>query len=377
MSPTDYPHASVHSVQDVPFGHGSITHPLPAFQGREHEGDSVIRPTQVRRSYFGADSDRQYRDIVRVATGLSSLLLLAVAASACSSTPSSAPAPKSTTTTELPSTTTTELPSTTTPLYSIEQCGGITTSSDLRPNVDNRTLLLTLDDGPPGYTYGAAKMASGPTVTASVPSYSPAVYESFQVPASEGGGSGQEVIGEIDSSNAASQLAQQVEAHLVSCYGGKQVSLPTTVPGVTAETYQYGPESFRRVGTQCHRYRCQGPLHRLLAVVQQQYLHYVRRWVLPPASNDAAFDAEHLRYGRTRECCPRKDRVAPCRPGLWCGIGAGRWQLADGKRNPGDNRPEPAFRYTRGTCGCQGRGAGASGGASPILVHDVPPHRGQ
>jgi hypothetical protein len=87
-------------------------------------------------------------------------------------------------------------------------------------------------------------MASGPTVTASVPSYTPAVYESFQVPASEGGGSGQEVIGEIDSSNAASQLAQQVEAHLVSCYGGEQVSLPTTVPGATAETYQYGLSRF-------------------------------------------------------------------------------------------------------------------------------------
>ncbi len=186
-------------------------------------------------------------------TGLSSLLLLAVVASGCSSTPSSAPALRSTTTTELPSpTTTTELPSTTTtdpsptstPLYSIEQCGGITTSSDLHPNVDNRTLLLTQNDGRPGYTYGASKMASGPTVTASVPSYSPAVYESFQVPASEGGASGQEVIGEVESSNAASQLAQQVEAHLVSCYGGEQVSLPTTVSGVTAETYQYGLSRF-------------------------------------------------------------------------------------------------------------------------------------
>ena len=83
-------------------------------------------------------------------------------------------------------------------------------------------------------------MASGPTVTASVPSYSPAVYESFQVPVSDGGGSGQEVIGEVNSSTAASQLAQRVQAHLVSCYAGEQVSLPTTVPGVTAETYQYG-----------------------------------------------------------------------------------------------------------------------------------------
>ena len=191
-------------------------------------------------NYFEADSDQQYRGIVRVITGFSSLLLLAVAGSGCSSTPSSVRAPRSTTTTELPSATTTEPSPTTTPLYSIEQCGGITTSSDLHPSVDNRTLLLIQDDGPPGYTYGASKMASGPTVTASVPSYSPAVYESFQVPASEGGGSGQEVIGEVDTSNAASQLAQQVEAHLVSCYGGDQVSLPTLVPGVTAETYQFG-----------------------------------------------------------------------------------------------------------------------------------------
>lgn len=202
--------------------------------------------------FVGATSDQKYRGMVRVVTGLSSLLLLAVAGSGCSSTPSSVPAPKSTITTELPSTTTvepsptstTEPSPTATPLYSIEQCGGITTSSDLHPNVDNRTLLLTRDDGPPGYTYGAAKMASGPTVTASVPSDSPAVYESFQVPASEGGGSGQEVIGEIDSANAASQLAQQVEVHLFSCYGGEQVSLPTTVSGVTAETYQYGLSRF-------------------------------------------------------------------------------------------------------------------------------------
>ena len=52
------------------------------------------------------------------------------------------------------------------------------------------------------------------------------------------------MIGEVDSSNAASQLAEQVEAHLVSCYGGEQLSLPTTVPGVTAETYQYGLSRF-------------------------------------------------------------------------------------------------------------------------------------
>jgi hypothetical protein len=166
---------------------------------------------------------------VRVVTG--SLLLLAVAASGCSSTPSSAPAPRSTTATELSPTTTT--------LYSIEQCGGITSSSDLRPNVDNRKLLLTQAGGTPGYTYGAAKMASGPTVMASVPSYSPAVYESFQVPASDGGWGGQELIGDVGSSNTASQLAQQVESNIVSCEGAEQVSLPTSVPGVTAETRQF------------------------------------------------------------------------------------------------------------------------------------------
>jgi hypothetical protein len=190
------------------------------------------------RSAFGADSDQQYRGVVRVVTGFSSLLLLAVAASGCSSTPSSAPAPRSTTTTEL-SPTTTEPSSTTTTLYSIERCGIGASSTDLHPNVDNRKLLLTQADGPPGYTYGAAQMASGPTVGASVPSYSPAVYESFGVPASNGGGGGQEVIGEVDSSNAASQLAQQVESNIVSCEGGEQVSLPTSVPGITAETYEY------------------------------------------------------------------------------------------------------------------------------------------
>lgn len=183
---------------------------------------------------------QQYRQIVRVVTGSAFLLLLAVAPTGCGSTPSSAPAPRPTIKAEVLSTTTTEPSPTTTPLYSIEQCGGIATSADLHPNVDNRPLLLTQDDGPPGYTYGTSKRASGPTVTASVPSYSPAVYESFQVPTSEGGGTGQEVIGMVDSSNVASQLAQQVEAHIASCYGGEQLSLPTTVPGVTAETFQYG-----------------------------------------------------------------------------------------------------------------------------------------
>jgi hypothetical protein len=47
-------------------------------------------------------------------------------------------------------------------------------------------------------------MASGPTVTGSVPSFSPAVYESFQVPAS--GWGGQEVIGVVGSSESASHI---------------------------------------------------------------------------------------------------------------------------------------------------------------------------
>jgi hypothetical protein len=132
--------------------------------------------------------------------------------------------------------------STTTPLYSIEPCGGITTSSDLHPNVDNRKLLLTQADGPSGYTYGIAKRASGPTVGASVPSYAPAAYESFQVPAN--GWGGQEVIGVVWSSKSASQLAQQVESNTVSCEGGEQIPLPTSVPGVTAETYQFTPSRF-------------------------------------------------------------------------------------------------------------------------------------
>jgi hypothetical protein len=140
--------------------------------------------------------------------------------------------------------TTTTLSSTATTLYSIEQCGGITSSSDLHPNVDNRRLLLSQGDGPPGYTFGAARTAGGPTVTASVPSSSPAVYESFHVTASDGGWGGQEVIGEVESSSAAPQLAQQVESNIVSCDGGEQVSLPTSVPGVTAETYQYALSRF-------------------------------------------------------------------------------------------------------------------------------------
>jgi hypothetical protein len=219
---------------------------------REHEGRPIFRPIELRGATPEADPDQKYRGAVRLVTGFSSLLVIAVVASGCSRATSSAPAPRPITTAELPSatteppstTTTTELPSTVTPLYSIEQCGGITTSSDLHPNVDNRTLLLIQADGPQGYVYGPARMASGPSVTASVPSYSPAVYESFQVPVGEGGGGGQEVIGEVDSSNTASQLAQQVEAHLVSCYGGEQLLLPTAVPGVTAETYQYGLSRF-------------------------------------------------------------------------------------------------------------------------------------
>src|ERR1700689_4973972 len=134
--------------------------------------------------------------------GLSSLILFAVAATGCGA-PSSAPAPRSPTTTGAPATT--GVPTTTT-LYSIEPCGGITSSSDLYPSVDNRSLLLTQGDGPTGYTYGAAKISSGPTITASVPSYSPAVYESFQFSLSAGGWGGQEVIGVVDSANAAAEL---------------------------------------------------------------------------------------------------------------------------------------------------------------------------
>jgi hypothetical protein len=223
----------------------------PAMWGREHDGRPELRSIELRGATPEADPGQHYRGAVRLVTGFCSLFVIAVVASGCSRATSSAPASKSTTTAELPSATsepppiaTTELPSTATPLYSIEQCGGITTSSDLHPNVDNRTLLLAQADGPRGYVYGPARMASGPSVTASVPSYAPAVYESFQVPVGEGGGGGQEVIGEVDSSNAASQMAQQVEAHLVSCYGGKQLLLPRTVPGVTAETYQYGLSRF-------------------------------------------------------------------------------------------------------------------------------------
>ena len=82
-------------------------------------------------------------------------------------------------------------------------------------------------------------MAGGPTITASVPSFAPAVYESFQVPAGEGGGSGQEVIGFVSSAGTAARLADQVQADLVSCYGGDQVPLPTSAPGVSAETYHF------------------------------------------------------------------------------------------------------------------------------------------
>ena len=130
----------------------------------------IFRSIELRSATPDADSDQQYRGTVRLVTGLSSLLLIAVIASGCSSAPSSAPAPKSTITAELPSsygdrrrpTSTTEPPSTATPLYSIEQCGGIATSSDLHPNVDNRTLLLTQADGPPGYTYGAGEDGERP-----------------------------------------------------------------------------------------------------------------------------------------------------------------------------------------------------------------------
>jgi hypothetical protein len=151
----------------------------------EHEGRPIFRSIELRGATPEAGPDQQYRGAVRLVTRISSLLVIAVVASGCSRATSSAPAPKSATTAELPSatteppstTTTTELPSSATPLSSIEQCGGITTSSDLHPNVDNRTLLLTQADGPQGYAYGPARMASGPSVTASVPSYSPAVYE--------------------------------------------------------------------------------------------------------------------------------------------------------------------------------------------------------
>lgn len=174
---------------------------------------------------------------------LAPLVLLAVPLAGCG-TPSAAPGPKSTTTT-LFRPTSTEEPSTSAPPtsktapYAVEPCGGITTSSDVHPNIDNRDLLLSRADGPPGYSYGQPKTAGGPTVTAPVPSSAPAAYESFHVAAGEGGGTGQEVIGFVGSPETATQLAHQVQADLVSCDGGDQVPLPTSTPGVSAEMYHF------------------------------------------------------------------------------------------------------------------------------------------
>ncbi len=183
--------------------------------------------------------DQGYRDVVRALVGCSSLaVVLAVATVGCSGPPTSAPPARSTAPAVFPSTT--GLSTTTTTLLSIEPCGGIASSSDLHPDVDNRSLLLTQDGSPQGYEFGVPQVAKGPTIIASVPSSSPAVYESLVVPASLGGWGGQEVIGEVESSEVASQLAHQVESDLVSCYGGPQVALPTSRPGVTAETYAFG-----------------------------------------------------------------------------------------------------------------------------------------
>ena len=87
----------------------------------EHAGHPIFRPIELRGATPEADPDQQYRGTVRLVTGFSSLLVVAVVASGCSRATSSAPASKSTTTAELPSATTepsstatTELPSTAT-----------------------------------------------------------------------------------------------------------------------------------------------------------------------------------------------------------------------------------------------------------------------
>ena len=203
--------------------------------------------------------------------------MLAVVASGCG-TPTSAPtSTRSSIAASSPSTlsSSTTTP-TTTPLYSIETCGGITTSSDLHPSIDNRNLLLTDADGPTGYAYGVAKIASGPTVTASVPSYSPAVYESFQVPAADSGSAGQEVIGLVGSADAATQPTQQVESPCLLQWRGTGISTDVDSRGIRAGNLHIPTEPLRRLGSQCHCYRAQRPVHRLLAVVQQQHLQNVR-----------------------------------------------------------------------------------------------------
>jgi hypothetical protein len=185
-------------------------HPLdnpPRADGTGAPERSIRGSPRLAASTFGTDLASSIVGVVRVLTGCSSLLLVAVAAAGCSAAPSSVPALRSTTTTGLSPTPTAEASSTTTTLFSIEPCGGTTSGSDIHPDVDNQTLLLTHAAGPPDYTYGAPQVASGPKVIASVPSYSPAVYESFQVPARNGGWSGQEVIGEVSSTDVASQLA--------------------------------------------------------------------------------------------------------------------------------------------------------------------------
>jgi hypothetical protein len=189
---------------------------------------------------------------MRVVAGAAFALTLAVAASGCSASSSppkrgAAPAPTSTSPAATPTSTTTAPPVSTAPPtalttstpYAIEPCGGITTSVDLHPSVDNRALLLTPADGPPDYSYGAAQVAGGPTVVASVPSLAPAVYQSFHVPATDGGWGGQEVIGQVDAPGSATELAQQVESNIHSCEGGDQMALPG-LPGVVADTYQFG-----------------------------------------------------------------------------------------------------------------------------------------
>jgi len=45
------------------------------------------------------------------------------------------------------------------------------------------------------------------------------------------------VIGEVSSPSSASQLARQVASNIASCGDGKQVSIPASAPGVTADTH--------------------------------------------------------------------------------------------------------------------------------------------
>jgi hypothetical protein len=180
------------------------------------------------------------------------LICVALVSTACSGSRSAAPSPAphhqgSTATTQrasVPNSTTTSAPLSTSSFF-IEPCAGIVGSPVLRSDLDLQPFLLTATQLPAGAVIKGPHQTSTsePKTWASVPSTSPAAYETITLYQSTSPGGAatlqlDEVIGDVGSASFASQLLSMLDADLngPNCNpnGTDTVPLPGTSPPVSA-----------------------------------------------------------------------------------------------------------------------------------------------